>query len=103
MLIVKSNGGDVYGTTDLGTLLQRMNDWNPDELWYVVDNRQALHLKQVFRCASLAGITGENTVCTHVGFGTMNGRDGKPYKTRDGGVMRLSDMIDIVPKRIRAD
>jgi arginyl-tRNA synthetase len=98
MLIVKSNGGDVYGTTDLGTLLQRMNDWNPDELWYVVDNRQALHLKQVFRCASLAGITGENTVCTHVGFGTMNGRDGKPYKTRDGGVMRLSDMIDIVTK-----
>ncbi|NLO47446.1 MAG: arginine--tRNA ligase [Clostridiales bacterium] len=98
MLIVKSNGGDIYGTTDLGTLLQRMTDWHPDELWYVVDNRQALHLKQVFRCASLAGITGENTVCTHIGFGTMNGKDGKPYKTRDGGVMRLSDMIDIVTK-----
>ena len=93
MLIVKSNGGDIYGTTDLGTLLQRMLDWKPDEVWYVVDNRQALHFKQVFRCAALAGIT-NGTKCLHIGFGTMNGKDGKPYKTRDGGVMRLSDMIE---------
>ena len=95
MLVEKSNGGDVYGTTDLGTLYQRMRDWQPDEIWYVVDNRQALHFKQVFRCANLAGITGD-AKCLHIGFGTMNGDDGKPYKTRDGGVMRLSDMIETV-------
>ena len=95
ILIVKSNGGDIYGTTDLGTILQRMQDWAPDEIWYVVDNRQALHFEQVFRCAALAGIV-KDTKCIHIGFGTMNGKDGKPYKTRDGGVMRLSDMIETV-------
>lgn len=95
MIIVKSNGADMYGTTDLGTILQRKRDFDPDEIWYVVDNRQALHFKQVFRCAALAGVLG-NTQCHHVGFGTMNGKDGKPYKTREGGVMRLSDLIDTV-------
>ncbi len=97
MIVVKSNGGDMYGTTDLGTILQRVEDWKPDEIWYVVDNRQALHFKQVFRCAALAGLL-DNTDCIHINFGTMNGRDGKPYKTRDGGVMRLSDMIGDVTK-----
>ncbi|NLL38877.1 MAG: arginine--tRNA ligase [Clostridiales bacterium] len=96
MIIVKSDGGDLYGTTDLGTLLQRMRDWNPDEIWYVVDNRQSFHFKQVFRCAGLAGIIGDDTLCIHIGFGTMNGKDGKPYKTREGGVMRLSDLIETV-------
>lgn len=96
MIIVKSDGGDLYGTTDLGTLLQRMRDWSPNEVWYVVDNRQSFHFKQVFRCANLAGITGDNTLCSHIGFGTMNGKDGKPYKTREGGVMRLSDLIETV-------
>ena len=95
IIIVKSNGGDVYGTTDLGTILQRVSDLHPDEIWYVVDNRQALHFKQVFRCAEKSGISA-NAKCLHIGFGTMNGADGKPYKTRDGGVMRLSDMISIV-------
>jgi arginyl-tRNA synthetase len=85
----------IYGTTDLGTILQRMQEWSPDEIWYVVDNRQALHFKQVCRCAELAGIL-KTAKCLHIGFGTMNGKDGKPYKTRDGGVMRLSDMIDTV-------
>lgn len=97
MLIVKSNGGDIYGTTDLGTILQRVEDWKPDEIWYAVDNRQALHFKQVFRCAALAGIL-DGAVCTHISFGTVNGKDGKPYKTREGGVMRLSDMINDVTK-----
>lgn len=96
IIVVKSNGGDIYGTTDLGTLLQRVEDWNPDELWYVTDARQALHFKQVFRCAALAGITPESTQCQHIYFGTMNGKDGKPYKTREGGVMRLSDLIENV-------
>ncbi|MDR1117090.1 MAG: arginine--tRNA ligase [Oscillospiraceae bacterium] len=95
IIIVKSNGGDIYGTTDLGALLQRKTDWNPDEVWYVTDNRQALHFKQVFRCAEIAGFLGD-TKCFHFSNGTMNGRDGKPYKTRDGGVMRLSDFIESV-------
>jgi arginyl-tRNA synthetase len=95
MIIQKSNGGDIYGTTDLGTLVQRKQDWNPDEVWYVVDNRQAFHFKQVFRAATLAGILGD-TKCIHINFGTMNGKYGKPYKTRDGGVMSLSDLIDDV-------
>lgn len=95
IIIVKSNGGDVYGSTDVATIIQRMEDWSPDEMWYVVDNRQALHFKQVFRCASLGGILGD-CKCFHTGFGTMNGKDGKPYKTREGGVMRLSDLIETV-------
>ena len=95
MLIVKSNGGDIYGTTDLGTILQRMQDWKPDEIWYFTDTRQSLHFKQVFRCAALAGFLGD-TQCFHVNNGTVNGKDGKPYKTREGGVMRLSDMIQTV-------
>lgn len=99
MIAQKSNGADIYGTTDLGTLLQRKEDYSPDEVWYVVDNRQAFHFKQVFRCAKLAGILsgdGKDTACLHVPFGTMNGKDGKPYKTREGGVMRLSDLIGTV-------
>ena len=99
MLVQKSNGADIYGTTDLGTLLQRREDFAPDEVWYVTDNRQAFHFKQAFRCAGLAGILetdGKKTVCIHAWNGTMNGKDGKPYKTREGGVMRLSDLMDSV-------
>lgn len=95
VILVKSNGGDIYSTTDMATLLQRKRDWNPDECWYVTDIRQSLHFKQVFRCAKLAGFLGD-TICGHYYNGTMNGKDGKPYKTRDGGVMRLSDLIDTV-------
>lgn len=95
MIVTKSNGADIYGTTDLGTLVQRMRDWNPDMVWYVVDNRQSLHFKQVFRCAELAGIIGADK-CEHISYGTMNGKDGKPFKTRAGGVMRLSDLIETV-------
>lgn len=95
MIVVKSNGADMYSTTDLGALLQRATDWQPDEVWYAVDNRQALHFKQVFRGAALAGILPEGT-CQHIGFGTMNGKDGKPFRTREGGVMRLSDLIETV-------
>ncbi|MDR0325234.1 MAG: arginine--tRNA ligase [Oscillospiraceae bacterium] len=99
MLVEKSNGADVYGTTDLGTLLQRKEEFDPDEVWYVTDNRQAFHFRQVFRCAKLSGMlnSGEKEIqCLHFPFGTMNGKDGKPYKTRDGGVMRLSDLIGSV-------
>ncbi|MCL1806638.1 MAG: arginine--tRNA ligase [Oscillospiraceae bacterium] len=95
MLVQKTNGADIYGTTDLGTLLQRKELFDPDEAWYVTDNRQAFHFKQVFRCAKLAGLL-EKIQCFHFPFGTMNGKDGKPYKTREGGVMRLNDLIDTV-------
>lgn len=95
MILVKSDGGTNYEVTDLGTLLQRKEDWNPASVLYFVDNRQAFHFKQVFRCAALGGITGD-TVCEHCENGTINGPDGKPFKTRDGGVMRLMDMITMV-------
>ncbi|MCL2082783.1 MAG: arginine--tRNA ligase [Oscillospiraceae bacterium] len=101
MIVVKSDGGDNYAITDLASLLQRRSDWNPDECWYIVDNRQTLHFKQVFRAACLAGLFTQSQ-CTHYGFGTMNGKDGKPYKTRDGGVMRLSELIASVTASARA-
>lgn len=92
-LIVKSDGASLYATTDLATLVERMKLYQPDEIRYVTDKRQEMHFIQVFRCAKKAGIVKENTVLRWLGFGTMNGRDGKPFKTRDGGVMRLETLI----------
>ena len=102
IIISKSDGSQLYGTTDLATILQRVRDFDPDEMWYVVDNRQALHFKQVFRTARLAHFVRDDVKLCHIGFGTMNGKDGKPYKTRDGGVMRLSDLIETVTDAARA-
>ena len=96
VIVRKSDGSSIYATTDLATIIQRMRDFAPDKIWYVIDNRQELHLTQVSRCAKKAGIVPETTELEFLGFGTMNGTDGKPYKTRDGGVMRLSDMIGTV-------
>jgi len=96
VLIKTSNNSNLYATTDLATILQRMKDFNPDKIWYVVDNRQSLHFKQVFRCAAKAGIVSEKNEMEFLGFGTMNGSDGKPYKTREGGVMKLEDLIKTV-------
>ncbi|MGN0633151.1 MAG: arginine--tRNA ligase [Oscillospiraceae bacterium] len=96
VIIKKSDDSNIYATTDLATLIQRSRDFDPDEIWYIVDSRQSLHFTQVFRCAKKGGIIGEHTKTEHLGFGTMNGSDGKPYKTRDGGVMKLSDFYDIV-------
>ena len=93
-MILKSDGAALYTTTDLATLVWRMKDYHPDEVLYVVDKRQELHFIQVFRCARKTGIVGEDTKLTFLGFGTMNGRDGKPFKTREGGVMRLESLID---------
>ncbi len=94
VIISKSDGSQLYATTDLATIIQRAEDFNPDEIWYVVDSRQSMHFKQVFRLAKKAGLVGDGTELYHVGFGTMNGSDGKPYKTREGGVMSLSVLID---------
>ena len=96
IILEKSDGAYLYGTTDLATIYSRMKRFNPDEIWYVVDNRQELHFNQVFRAAYKSGIVKKNTSLQFLGFGTMNGRDGKPFKTRDGGVMSLPDLINIV-------
>ncbi|MDD6034308.1 MAG: arginine--tRNA ligase [Oscillospiraceae bacterium] len=101
VIIKKSDNSSIYATTDLATIIQREQDFHPDRIWYVVDKRQELHFTQVFRCAKKAGLVPETTELAHLGFGTMNGSDGKPYKTRDGGVMRLSDLIATVTDAAR--
>lgn len=92
-MVQKSDGASLYGTTDLATLIQREADYHPDHIIYIVDKRQELHFVQVFRAAKKAGIVPEKTRLTFLGFGTMNGKDGKPFKTREGGVMRLENLI----------
>ncbi len=92
-MILKSDGASLYNTTDLATMVWRMKDYNPDEIIYVVDKRQELYFTQVFRCARKTGIVKPETELKFLGFGTMNGKDGKPFKTREGGVMRLEHLI----------
>ena len=92
-ILVKSDGSAIYATTDLATMVQRMQDVNPDKMLYITDKRQSLHFEQVFRAAKKGGIVPEPTQLEHLGFGTMNGKDGKPFKTREGGVMRLERLI----------
>ena len=102
MILVKSDGSAIYATTDLATMVQRMQDWKPDKMLYLTDKRQALHFEQVFRAARKAGIVNPDTELEHVGFGTMNGADGKPFKTREGGVMRLERLIAEMTEFVRA-
>lgn len=94
VIIKKSDNSNIYATTDLATIIQRNQDFSPKEMWYVVDGRQSLHFTQVFRCAYKAGLVSSDVKLEHLGFGTMNGEDGKPYKTREGGVMSLSRLLD---------
>ncbi len=101
-ILVKSDGSSIYATTDLATMVQRMEDWKPEKMLYVTDKRQNLHFEQVFRAARKAGIVTPETELEHVGFGTMNGADGKPFKTRDGGVLRLSQLIGDMTDFVRA-
>ena len=93
-MILKSDGASLYNTTDLATLMERTKNYHPDAIIYVVDKRQDLYFEQVFRCARKTGLVEENTVLKFLGFGTMNGKDGKPFKTREGGVMRLEKLIN---------
>ncbi|ASG67713.1 arginine--tRNA ligase [Francisella halioticida] len=93
LIVVKSDGAVMYGTTDLATLWQRNKDLDPDEVIYVVDKRQSLHFKQVFSVAERTGVVSDRCGLKHIAFGTMNGKDGRPFKTREGGVMHLSDLI----------
>ncbi len=101
-ILVKSDGSAIYATTDLATMIQRTRDWNPDKILYVTDKRQALHFEQVFRAARKSGIVADGVQLEHLGFGTMNGKDGKPFKTRDGGVMRLEQLIADMTDFVRA-
>ncbi|MBQ4242216.1 MAG: arginine--tRNA ligase, partial [Lachnospiraceae bacterium] len=98
-MILKSDGAALYTTTDLATLVQREEDYKPDSVIYVVDKRQDMHFLQVFRAAKKCGIVPEETRLEFLGFGTMNGKDGKPFKTRSGGVMKLQELIDDVYQR----
>lgn len=95
-IVVKSNGSEGYATTDIATIIQRQQDFKPSKIWYVVDFRQNLHFTQVFRTSQKASLIPETTELTHLCFGTVNGKDGKPFKTRDGGVMQLSEFLDTV-------
>ena len=92
-MILKSDGAALYATTDLATLVEREKLYQPDQVIYVTDKRQEMHFEQVFRCAKKTGIVRQETELKHIGFGTMNGKDGKPFKTRDGGVMRLEELV----------
>ena len=100
LLLVKSNGSISYETTDLATIYQRKKEINPDEIWYCVDNRQQLHFEQVFRASKKSDINNDIKL-EFIGFGTMNGEDGKPFKTRDGGVMSLSNLMNLVKDETR--
>ena len=101
-IVVKSDGATLYATTDLATIVQRMQDYHPDKILYVTDKRQSLHFEQVFRVARKGGLVPVATELQHIGFGTMNGKDGKPFKTRDGGVMRLQTLIEDITAYVEA-
>ncbi len=101
IILVNSKGSYIYETTDLATIYGRMKRFSPDEMWYVADSRQELHFEQVFRASRKSGITSRDTKLEYIGFGTMNGPDGKPFKTRDGGVMTLRDLINLVNEETR--
>ena len=99
-MILKSDGSSLYNTTDLATLVMRRQLYDPDEVIYVVDKRQELYFTQVFRCARKTGIAREDLSLKFLGFGTMNGKDGKPFKTRQGGVMRLENLISEIEEEM---
>ena len=96
LMVIKNDGATIYGTRDLGTIYSRMERFNPDEIWYFTDERQGLYFEQVFRASYKTGLVPKTTKLKHFGFGTINGNDGKPYKTRDGGVMELGSLIDLI-------
>ena len=101
-ILVKSDGSAIYATTDLATMIQRMQDFKPDKMLYITDKRQSLHFEQIFRAAKKSGIVPPAVDLEHLGFGTMNGADGKPFKTREGGVMRLERLIGEMTDFVRA-
>ncbi|MBO4766505.1 MAG: arginine--tRNA ligase [Lachnospiraceae bacterium] len=101
-MILKSDGATLYNTTDLATIVERMKLFDPDQIVYVVDKRQDLYFEQIFRCSRKTGLVKPDTELTFIGFGTMNGKDGKPFKTRDGGVMRLETLVGNIDDEVLA-
>ncbi len=101
-ILVKTDGSAIYATTDLATMVQRMQDFKPDRMLYITDKRQSLHFEQIFRAAKKSGVVPADMPMEHLGFGTMNGKDGKPFKTREGGVMRLERLIKEMTDFVRA-
>lgn len=99
-IVLKSDGAAMYSTTDMATILSRVQRFAPSEIWYVADSRQSLHFMQLFRAVRKAKFVADDVVLKHFGFGTMNGKDGKPFKTRDGGVMSVLTLIDNVKEEI---
>ena len=100
LMVIKKDGATIYGTRDLATIYSRMERFNPDEMWYFTDERQSLYFEQIFRASYKTGLVKDSTKLKHFGFGTINGTDGKPYKTRDGGVMELSALIELIRSEI---
>ena len=100
LMVIKSDGSSKYETRDLATLYMRMKEFKPDEVWYVIDERQSFNFLQVFRGAYKSGLVPKSCKLEFFGFGTINGKDGKPFKTRDGGVMNLNDLIELIKKEI---
>lgn len=99
-IILKSDGASLYNTTDLATIEERVIKYNPDQIIYITDKRQDLYFLQVFRCAKKTKLCGDDVTLSHIGFGTMNGKDGKPFKTRDGGVKRLEELISDIQEEM---
>ena len=100
LIVIKNDGATIYATRDLATIYHRMKEYNPDEIWYVVDARQGLYFEQVFRSSYKSKLVKESTKLYHYSFGTMNGKDGKPFKTRDGGVLQLNDLLAMIREEL---
>ena len=100
LIVIKQDGATIYATRDLATIYSREKRFQPDEIWYLTDNRQSLYFEQVFRASYKSGLVRDNCKLMHFGFGTINGKNGKPYKTRDGGVMELGNLIDLIKEEI---
>ena len=96
LIVIKNDGSSIYATRDLATIYNRINLYNPDEIWYVVDMRQSMYFEQIFRASYKSKLVKENCKLNYYGFGTINGKDGKPFKTRDGGVLQLNDFIKMI-------
>ena len=102
LIVIKNDGATIYATRDLATIYSRVKKYNPDEIWYIVDARQAMYFEQVFRASYKSHLVRDDVKLAHYWFGTMNGSDGKPFKTRDGGVMSLDMLVNQVKEKLLA-
>lgn len=101
LIVIKADGATIYATRDLGSIYSRLNRFDIDEMWYVTDDRQSYYFEQLFRASYKTGLVSRDVSLKHFGFGTINGKDGKPFKTRDGGVMELESLLDMVKHAVR--